>query len=181
MNTNPLDNKKPPVEAAKNFNNHIIAQDKLTVNPKSELYEAALNYAKAGFKIFPVIENGKAPLIEGGFTKATNDLEQVKEWWTKFPYANIGLPMALNGFIAIDIDRHGETDGFINLKRYCLGSDLPDLPTTVEATTANNGKHKIYKAPENFNPVAKLTEGVDIKYNGYIVVEPSKIEVKVNG
>lgn len=134
-----------------------------------------LKYAERGYKIFPVQEDSKAPATKNGFQDATDDLGTIKKWWDANPNYNIGLPMALNGLIAVDIDRHGEINGFETFDNYIISNELSDLPLTVEAVTANNGKHKIFKAPEGFKPVGKLADGVDIKYNGYIVIAPSEI------
>lgn len=134
-----------------------------------------LKYAERGYKIFPIQENGKAPATKNGFKDATDDPETIKKWWDENPNYNIGLPLALNGLIAIDIDRHKDIDGFDAFEKYIISNELSDLPLTVEAVTANNGIHKIFKAPDGFKPVGILTEGVDLKYNGYIVIAPSKI------
>lgn len=134
-----------------------------------------LKYAELGYKIFPVNENSKVPATKNGFQDATADLEIIKKWWVENPNYNIGLPMALNGLIAIDIDRHGDKDGFNAFEKYIISNELSDLPSTVEALTANNGMHKIFKVPEGFKPVGILADGVDLKYNGYIVIAPSKI------
>lgn len=139
------------------------------------MLKEALNYVRAGYKIFPVIESGKAPATQGGFLVATDNIEQIKNWWSENPNYNIGLPMELNGLICIDIDRHGDVDGFVEFENYILSYDLSDLPITVEANTANNGRHKIYKVPKGFKPPGKLTKGVDLKYRGYVVVSPSSI------
>lgn len=134
-----------------------------------------LKYAERGYKIFPVQEDSKAPATKNGFHDATDDSETIKKWWKANPNCNIGLPLALNGLVAIDIDRHGEVNGFEAFDNYIISNELSDLPLTVEAITANNGRHKIFKVPEGFKPVGILADGVDIKYNGYIVIAPSKI------
>ena len=143
-----------------------------------QIIEYALDYAKAGYKIFPVKENGKNPATGKGFLDATTDIEQIEKWWSKNQNHNIGLPMASNHFVAIDIDMHGDVNGFDNLEKHILACGLSDLPVTVEANTANGGMHKIFRVPKDFTPIGKLTDGVDIKYNGYIVVEPSTIDSK---
>lgn len=143
-----------------------------------QIIENALDYAKAGYKIFSVKENDKSPATGKGFLDATIDIEQIKKWWTENPNYNIGLPMASNHFVAIDIDMHGDVNGFDNLEKHILANELSDLPVTVEANTANGGMHKIFKVPKDFNPIGKLTDGVDVKFNGYIVVEPSTIDAK---
>ncbi len=142
---------------------------------KNTLLNQALEYAKRGYKIFPVQENGKAPATKNGFQDSTNSVEEIEKWWNANPNYNIGLPMALNSLVAIDIDRHSDVNGFNNFDNCVISNVLSTLPITVEAITANNGRHKIFEVPENFKPVGKFVDGVDVKYNGYIVIAPSKI------
>ncbi len=174
-----IENKKslfqPETDQNSNCKN-TITQPEETVNYLSPL-EAALAYAKKGFKVFPVVKNDKNPACAKGYKDATDNSEIIKKWWGDNPHYNIGLPMALNGLVCIDIDnKPGKESGFVNLDNYIIAQDLPDLPITVEADTANNGRHKIYKISENIKPAGKLCSEVDIKYNGYLVVSPSKID-----
>ena len=95
-----------------------------------QIIEYALDYAKAGYKIFPVKENGKNPATGKGFLDATTDIEQIEKWWSKNQNHNIGLPMASNHFVAIDIDMHGDVNGFDNLEKHILACGLSDLPAS---------------------------------------------------
>lgn len=149
-----------------------------TTKQENSILNLALQYAEKGYKIFPVQEDGKVPATKNGFQDSTTSVEEIERWWNANPNYNVGLPMALNGLVAIDIDMHGDTNGFDVLEACIISSGLSALPSTVEAITANEGKHKIYKAPENFKPVSQLAKGVDVKYNGYILVAPSKIDSK---
>jgi hypothetical protein len=56
--------------------------------------DAALAYAARGWPVLPL--RGKVPRIRkaaggSGVHDATTDLEQIKQWWTKWPDANIGI------------------------------------------------------------------------------------------
>jgi len=145
----------------------------------TSLCNAAEKYAEEGYEIFPVKENSKEPATKKGFYNATNDPEKIKNIWKRRPNNNIGLPMAMNGLVCIDIDnKAGKVNGFETLEAYRMTHGLPELPPTVEADTPNNGKHLIYVAPPNFKPAGILTAGVDIIFNGYIIITPSKIDEK---
>ena len=73
--------------------------------------EAALAYAEQGLKVFPCREKDdgdykvKAPYIAGGFKSASDDPDQIRQWWAKFPNALIGLVTGReSGLVVIDID-----------------------------------------------------------------------------
>ena len=51
----------------------------------------ALTYAEMGWRVFPCIPKNKKPLIKEWQKESTTDKEQIKEWWTKHPKANIGI------------------------------------------------------------------------------------------
>lgn len=45
---------------------------------------AALDLARRGFRVFPVVENDKRPLIENWPDKASSDSTQISKVWTEF-------------------------------------------------------------------------------------------------
>ena len=56
----------------------------------------ALDLARSGYRVFPLVPDGKVPLIPKergghGCLDATTDLAQVEEWWNQYPHANIGI------------------------------------------------------------------------------------------
>ena len=53
---------------------------------------AAAGFAGAGVPVFPCAPGGKHPITEHGFHEATTNLAQVRQWWRRFPKANIGVP-----------------------------------------------------------------------------------------
>ena len=124
----------------------------------------ALRYGMAGLAVFPC--NGKVPLTGRGHLDATTDLETIAAWWRRWPSANIGLPMAPNGLIAIDVDpRHGGT---------LAALDLPADLKTWRAATGGGGQHIIFAAPAGVDDVpATLGPGIDVKFNGYVIADPS--------
>jgi hypothetical protein len=65
---------------------------------------AALEYARQGMAVFPLIPKSKKPLTSDGFHSATTDPEQITRWWTITPTANIGGVPASAGLVALDID-----------------------------------------------------------------------------
>ena len=169
---------------------------------EGKLGPGAKYYAQLGWNILPVHgvhpvtakctcgkthkdprENGKHPASASGQKDATTDLTQIEQWWTENPEYNIGVLARASGFFVIDIDpRSGGDIAFEKLLEKAGGS----LPDTVEAITGvyydkgvtKRGRHLIFKCgpDEKFagNLKALDLDGIDIKYNGYILIAPSR-------
>lgn len=133
----------------------------------------ALTYAALGWYVFPLKPGTKdGHYLNDGHRSATNDLEQVTQWWEQYPDANIGLNLAASGLIAVDPDIY---------KPGCEWNDFirdRELPETLVQTSARGGKHYIFTSPPGDEFAGKLCNGVDIKRNGYVVVAPSTFEGK---
>src|SRR5689334_21445243 len=84
----------------------------------SPLGEAALAMATAGWAVVPVYtpvkgscdcrrpdcsSPGKHPRTKNGLIDATTDPELIREWWMKWPEANIGA-VVLQGLVVVDVD-----------------------------------------------------------------------------
>lgn len=69
------------------------------------MLEKALEYAEF-LPVMPNVPLNKRPLIKAGagFKNASQDPEQIKEWWTNNPDANIGVIPADSGFFVLDVD-----------------------------------------------------------------------------
>lgn len=169
---------------------------------EGKLGPGAKYYAQLGWNVLPVHgvhpvtakctcgkthkdprENGKHPASVSGQKDATTDLAKIEQWWTENPEYNIGVLARASGFFVIDIDpRSGGDVAFEKLLEKAGGS----LPNTVEAITGvyydkgvtKRGRHLIFKCgpDEKFagNLKALDLDGIDIKYNGYILIAPSR-------
>ena len=128
-------------------------------------------------------ENGKHPASQNGQKDATTDLTQIEQWWTENPEYNIGVMARSSGFLVIDIDPRSGGDVAYEKLLEAVGGTLPD---TVEAITGRyyddgitkRGRHLIYKCgPDeklHGNLKALGLDGIDIKYNGYVLISPSR-------
>ena len=145
-----------------------------------EMMNYALRYAADGFAVFPVYEpvgigkcscgkqdcRGKHPRTANGCTDATTDAVTIREWWTKWPNASIGIATGKkSGLSVVDLDgQAGITSG-----------KLLGLRSTVTVMTGNG--EQLYYADQNGllgNSVKKLATGVDTRGNGgYVVAPPS--------
>jgi hypothetical protein len=73
------------------------------------LLDVALENARRGWYVFPCKPRGKAPAVAGGFTVATVDEAQIRDWWTRMPDANVGIATGPSNLCVVDID-HGLKD-----------------------------------------------------------------------
>lgn len=145
--------------------------------------EAALAYARMRWRIFPChsIVNcacscgkpacaspGKHPRTRGGFKDATDDPEQIRKWWTRWPDANIALATG-SGLAVIDIDGPAGATEFKAL----LGQH-GRVPDTLTAATGR-GAHLIFSTAEGSPEVRSSARGnVHVRgEGGYIIVAPS--------
>lgn len=135
--------------------------------------EYALQYAMQGWAVFPLRPGAKTPLTEHGFKEATKDLEQIRQWWTRWPDANVGVVTGkVSGIVVLDVDRKNGVDGVV------AATEL-DLPETLVARTPSGGFHLIFKAPEKAIPrKIGVKPGLDILGEGGYFVAPGSV---VNG
>jgi hypothetical protein len=145
--------------------------------------EFAKEYARLGWKVFPVYEigpdglctcpkhdlcdsPGKHPRTRNGRNDATQNEYQINVWWSDAPNANIGVATGIeSGLIVIDVDDGGEPS-----------LEGKYLPATVEAITGGGGRHLLYKHPGNakIKNAVKPLQGIDSRADGgYIIVAPS--------
>lgn len=135
--------------------------------------EVALSYASWGWKVIPVVPNGKIPATAHGVKDATDDPEKIKDWWTRNPDMNIGIAAGeASGIIVYDIDPRNGGDNSWELWLNNNG----EVPDGVMALTAGGGQHYIAKYQPGIRS-CKLREGIDLLSDGrYFVAYPSEIE-----
>ncbi len=149
-------------------------------SPSNPLLTAALRYAEVlSWAVFPCRPKGKAPLTANGFKDASKDRNQILEWWTEWPDANIAVATgAVSGITVLDVDvkpwkgKHGD----VTLK--ALMEECGELPLTPRQRTWSGGTHYAFAyAPGVRNSVGRVGADLDIRGDGgYIVLEPSSVE-----
>jgi hypothetical protein len=131
-------------------------------------------YARMGWHVLPIEPGAKAPigrLVPRGMLDASTDVEVISRWWRAVPKAGVGIALAPSGLVALDIDpRNGGAETFDALQ-----ADHGSLRSEVMAFTGGGGEHHVFVLPPGaqVNLPGTLGPGVDVKANGYIVVEPS--------
>lgn len=156
----------------------------------SNLLQAALDYADKGWYVFPCREKlgtpyekdgeiitptEKSPYIAGGLHSASRDAEQIKEWWTVYPNALIGVNTGKSGLFVVDIDRKN-VNGFETFSTWEVNDSKG-----FHSRTPSGGMHIIFTGVGKSSTNVKT--GIDTRGDGgYIIVPPSKIlEGKVTG
>jgi RecA-family ATPase len=140
------------------------------------LKDWALTYARMGLAVFPLRPGDKRPATENGCKAATTSLQQIADWWDRYPDCNIGIATGgISGglvVIDLDIDETKGINGYDSLKEWQRKNG--ELPETWQSITGRGGYHLLYMdSAENKNRVG-LYEGVDIRgEGGYIVAPPS--------
>ena len=144
------------------------------------------NYLQFGLKIFPVKPNGKTPLIQKWQEECSSDYMQVLYWYETAKDCNWGLPATPNNLFILDLDVHDPNkNGIENFDKiidslHFTDDELDDWGG-MEQYTPSGGKHIIFASDDELKNVAngsnvfKNYPGIDIRTDGYIVVEPSTI------
>lgn len=131
----------------------------------NKFYNAAVEYAENGIKVFPLVPKQKIPLTKNGVKDATTNLDQIRRWWMHNPDANVGIAMGESIF-GLDID-------------YKDGADpkfLGRIPKTVIAKSPNGGHHAYFKTPKGGIKNGHVIEkGVTIRALGYYFVAPPSV------
>lgn len=153
---------------------------------KNKMLKAALWYADHGLAVLPLWPKAKNPLGKPEFAphgvySATLDKDVISEWWKKEPNANIGIAAGSlsGGLVVIDIDKHGEVDGYDTLLEF--QREYGELPDTANTITGSGGYHFFFRSSEEIktpsgakSPVGVLP-GIDIRGEGSFVVAPPSI------
>jgi len=143
------------------------------------MLQAALEYAKAGYKILPC-DNGKGknPFNKEGKNGATTDEVQIRAWWSKWPAASIGMPLKINNLFALDLDRHkGKPDGVATWDKVCFKHQIPTRTAVMAISGGENpGQHLVYQHPGDGRVlrIPKDGAGIDVRDDQYIIVAPSR-------
>ncbi|MBI2859183.1 MAG: bifunctional DNA primase/polymerase [Chloroflexi bacterium] len=160
------------------------------------MLDAALALVDEGFKVFPCcwptpdgkcgcghtpphIDNniGKAPVGRNGFKDATQLQIRVREFWTKYPLANIGVQT--EGLIVPDID--ARSGGFES--KQALIAKFGPLPRTRVNRTGGGGEHWLYAARDRSASLVKTLPGfpgIDVKGKGGYILGPGSLHVSGN-
>src|SRR5438552_2835276 len=80
--------------------------------PANPRLAAALQYARAGWLVFPCSPGEKVPATRHGFLDATTDPDQITWWWTRHPDRNVAIATGTPGPDVLDVDVRETGSGF---------------------------------------------------------------------
>jgi hypothetical protein len=173
----------------------VSARDSLPESPQDDTpaeesnLAAALAYASEGRPVFPLHtpigagcscgnpkceHPGKHPRTLHGFRDASRDEKTIRQWWTQWPDANIGVVTgADSGIVVLDVDpRHSGDETLADLER-----QHGQLPRTVETITGGGGRHIYFPHPGGHVKSRNLAPGIDVKADGGYIVAPPSLHV----
>lgn len=151
------------------------------MNTNNRLLTAALEYAAAGFRVLPISQNKKALVKWKDVEPPTTDESIIREWWKKFPRANIALATgetASGSFLTV-VDTDYKPDKGVNgfEALYDWQKENGVLPETLTAKTGGGGYHYYFftdKPYKNRTDILGSGSGVDVRSaGGYVVAPPS--------
>lgn len=144
---------------------------------------SAIEAARRGFRVFPLVPDTKTPSLVSWPVKATTDEATIREWWsgnctvttskgnqlTLSPDCNIGICPGLD-WIIIDVDTKNDSRGMRTFRELV---DSGALPRTLMVQTPSGGIHLYYKNTKklpiksiaNWNPdnIEGFKSGIDIR------------------
>lgn len=152
------------------------------------LLTAALQYAEHGWRVIPLHsprESGcscgkadcpspaKHPRTTHGLKDASSDPAVIRQWWTRWPDANIGIRTGPeSNLLVLDVDGKQGEESLIELERRYV-----PLPDSYTVRTGGGGQHLYFLWPEGAevgNSQSKIAPGLDVRaQGGYVVAPPS--------
>lgn len=128
-------------------------------------------YCGLGYHLFPVKKDTKKPAIKDNLQQASTDIDQLKKWSKKFPGCHWAISLAKSGLVAVDVDhKHGGMEAWDALIQH------NGEPETLRAISGSGGKHYVFEADKTLKYRGQIQKGIDVKYNGYVLVYPSRHE-----
>jgi putative DNA primase/helicase len=135
--------------------------------------DAALRWAARGIPVFPCKRTTKQPLTRHGFKDATANEAQIREWWTTWPRAMIGIPTGTaSGIDVLDLDL--KPDEGIDGREFVSTRLSP-----LVVLTPSGGEHQYFRSACQVRCTTDvIAPGVDTRGDGgYAIVPPSSNSV----
>lgn len=129
------------------------------------ILKMALAYRKKGFKVLPC-NLDKSPAIDGGFTNASGDPDQIRHWFSDVEF-QLAIACELSGLVVVDADDLPALQAHL----LAIGKVMPE---TFTVRTPSGGLHYYFRAIPGTVYPGKLCAGVDLKWKGYVMAPPSQ-------
>ena len=178
---------------------HIRQPSPIAPTVSSALIRAALDYAKRGWHVFPLVPGAKRPAVKDWENRATTDPARIERCWTSGPYG-IGIACGPSGLVVIDLDQPkpdtatppqlwnipGVRDGGDVFAVVCATAFQPVPWDTYTVRTGRGGAHAYYAHPTDADgwhgPPLRNTAGalgwlIDTRaHGGYVVAPPTTVD-----
>ena len=143
-----------------------------------ELLEAALAYARLGYRVFPCRPGTKKPHTAKGFKDATLDLGLLEGWWMQWPDALIATPDTCT--VDIETKPRGP-NGWDTWRRLTAEHGTPEAPTVRTGSyPAGRGAHLHFAYREDVK-AGTFADGIELRGAGsYVLLPPSRHPTGVN-
>jgi hypothetical protein len=134
---------------------------------------AAMRAADRGWRVFPIVERSKKPLVKWQ-TEASVDPARLRYWWSG-PWARANLAAVVPaGCVVIDVDPRHRGDDTLD----ALEAEHGLLPPTLTAITGSGGQHLWFhvEQPDALRQEANVVgPGVDTRCagRGFVLLPPS--------
>lgn len=150
------------------------------MSEQNTLLVAALAYARLGWAVHPLRPGDKRPLLKDWPHEATAGEGAIRDWWRRWPRANVGLACGPSGLLVVDLDVKGGADGPASWAGLAARLDLDGgaEPATPTSRTPSGGRHLFFAAPDLApgNSTGRLGPGIDTRgVGGYVVLPPSSL------
>ena len=137
-----------------------------------------IEMVRAGLYVYPIVPNGKQPIRNYSYLKATQDIALIKRWFMDEPNINIGLNLAKSNLIVVDIDNHNND---LQAPLQSLSNLGYVLPSDYVERTQSGGLHFYYKSDGiPATRKTKFIDGVDL-LSDFVVSSPSNNYRVLNG
>lgn len=142
-----------------------------TGEPSNAVLAAALEHASRDWRVFPVREGTKHPLIRLWQQRATTDEDQIRAWFSDSPQLNLGVATGhRSGLVVLDLDSPDARRALERLRGL--------LPDTYEVQTSR-GSHLYYAVAERCaNRTRLFGLKVDVRGDGGLVVAPPSVNAE---
>lgn len=154
---------------------------------KPSMLQIALDHARQGYRVFPVIPNGKVPAVAGWNHQATTDPDFIKHWWTQRDPVigvirerdhNVGV-LCGEDLTVLDIDVK-KADGLKAIGEIAETFFEPGWNATRTVRTPSGGLHLYFKTSEGLATTAsRVAPGIDTRgVDGYVLAPGSIVNGK---
>lgn len=150
----------------------------------TDCLSAALHYARSGLAVFPAPRGTKmsykSAAQNGGVRwGATKDPIEIRQDWTRWPHANVGVVCGVDsGIFVVETDcgkSHGDVNGEESLTGL-IHQFHGVWPVTRTAISPSGSRHYYFMWPPKGyvvrNSTSKLAPGIDVRGEGGMVIAP---------